>query len=85
MEMDSEPPRSPHTFGFAAIWAGVITVVCVLVGQSAVQFAKLSAPMGGGPLASARPDFRAIDYSATGSLKGQAIVINPCTGKQVGP
>ena len=85
MEMDTEPPERPRMIGLAAMWAAAITVVCTLVGQSAVQFASMAASPNGGPLASARPDFRAIDFGATGSIKGQAIVINPCTGKQLAP
>ena len=28
------------------------------------------------------PSFNAIDYTATGSVKGQTIVLDPCTGRQ---
>jgi len=84
MEMDSEPPKPTHLLGLAATWAVAITLICVLIGEGAAQFANLNTP-NGGALASGPAGLRAIDYSTTGSIKGQAIVINPCTGKQAGP
>ena len=91
MEMDSETPAGSRMIGFAATWAAAITVACVLIGEGAAQYVGLSAPINGGQIASdgsaksARPNFNTIDFATTGSLKGQTIVISPCTGKEVGP
>ena len=90
MEMDFETPRAPRIVGFAAIAAVVISVTCVLIGESAAQFVGLT-PGSGGQFAAAeaaktaRPNFNTIDFATTGSIKGQTIVISPCTGKEVGP
>ena len=91
MEMEPEAPKGPRVIGFAATWAAVITVTCVLVGQTAAQYAGLLSPSTGSELASAGaaksapPNFSAIDYSSTGAVKGETIVINPCTGAQTTP
>jgi hypothetical protein len=91
MEMDSETPAGPRMVGSAAAWAAVISVSCVLIGEGAAQFARLNAPTDGGQLASdspaktARPNFNTIDFATTNSIKGQTIVISPCTGKPIAP
>ena len=28
------------------------------------------------------PNFNSIDYSATGSVNGQSVILDPCTGRQ---
>jgi hypothetical protein len=90
MEMDFETPRAPRMVGFAAAGAVVISVACVLIGQGAAQYVGLN-PADGRQLAAddaantARPNFNTIDFATTGSIKGQTIVISPCTGKEVGP
>jgi hypothetical protein len=91
MEMDSETPAGPRVVGFAATWAAVISVTCVLIGEGAAQFSSLNAPTNGGQIASdgpaktARPNFNTIDFATTGSIKGQTIVISPCTGEPIAP
>ena len=90
MEMDSETPSGPRMVGFAATAAVVISLVCVLIGEGAAQYVGLN-PGAEGQIASdtaaktARPNFNTIDFATTGSIKGQTIVISPCTGKEVGP
>ena len=91
MEMDSETPARPRVVGFAATWAAVISVSCLLIGEGAAQFSSLNAPTNGGQIASdsptktARPNFNTIDFATTGSIKGQTIVISPCTGEPIAP
>ena len=90
MDMDSETPTGPRMVGFAAMAAVVISVACVLIGEGAAQYVGLN-PAADGQIAaddsakSARPHFNTIDFATTGSIKGQTIVISPCTGKEVGP
>jgi hypothetical protein len=89
MEMESETPTGPRLVGFAAIAAVVISMACVLIGEGAAQYVGLN-PAAEGQLAAdaaktARPNFNTIDFATTGSIKGQTIVISPCTGKEVGP
>jgi hypothetical protein len=91
MEMDSETSAGPRMIGFAAAWAAAISVACVLIGETAAQYVGLNAPTNGAEIASegpaklARPNFNTIDFATTGSIKGQTIVISPCTGEPIGP
>ena len=87
MEMDTQTPTGPRMVGFAAIGAVVISAVCVLIGEGAAQYVGLNpAQIAEGDAAkTARPNFNTIDFATTGSIKGQTIVISPCTGKEVGP
>jgi hypothetical protein len=92
MEMDSEPSQSetaqyPRSLGIVATWAAAITVGCVLIGQGAAQYASLGAPTiaSNEPAKLARPNFNSIDFATTGSIKGQTVVISPCTGKEAVP
>ncbi len=90
MEMDSETPTGSRMVGFAATAAVMISVACVLIGEGAAQYVGLNSGAGG-QIASddaaktARPNFNTIDFATTGSIKGQTIVISPCTGKEVAP
>jgi hypothetical protein len=90
MEMESETSSGPRMVGFAATAALVISVACVLIGEGAAQYVGLNSGAGGQIAAddgakTARPNFNTIDFATTGSIKGQTIVISPCTGKEVGP
>jgi hypothetical protein len=87
MEMDSETPRGPRVVGFAAMAAVVISAACVLIGEGAAQYVGLNptAIAADDSAKTARPNFNTIDFATTGSIKGQTIVISPCTGKEVGP
>ena len=91
MEMESETPSGPRMVGFVATVAVAISMACVLIGEGAAQYVGLNAPTNGAEIASegpaklARPNFNTIDFATTGSIKGQTIVISPCTGKEVEP
>ena len=80
MYEDNEAPKRRSTFGFAALSAAGLTLLCVAVGQSAAQFAEVVA----GPTtqvasaASKTPRFNAVDFGATGALKGPNAVPSPC-------
>jgi hypothetical protein len=80
MNEDNEAPKRSSTFGFAALSAAGLTLLCVAVGQSAAQFAQVAA----GPTsqvastASKTPKFNAVDFSATGAIKVQTAVPSPC-------
>jgi hypothetical protein len=91
MEMDSETRAGPRIVGFAAIWAAVIAVTCVLIGEGAAQYSSLNPPTSGGQVAcgssaeTARPNFNTIDFATTGSINDQTIVVSPCTGEPTPP
>ncbi len=93
MVMDFEPLKPTRPIGFAAAWAVIISLSCVLIGQGAAQFVGLDAPGGAagvvaedlGPAKVARPNFDALDFTPTGAVKDRTNVLNPCTGKQVAP
>ena len=79
MDYDTDPPPRFRGISFAAGWAALITLLCVIVGQGAEQYAKLN----GGPApaaiaVAAKPQFGAIDYSATGSIKSPNGALSPC-------
>ena len=44
MESEDEAPKRLANFGFAARWAGGITLLCLIVGQGAEQFAAALPP-----------------------------------------
>lgn len=78
---ENDAPRRTKTLGFAAISAAGLSLLCILIGQSASQFAELATrPSPDATLvAKAKaPAFNAIDYGATGSIVGQKGVISPC-------
>jgi uncharacterized membrane protein YecN with MAPEG domain len=85
MDMDTEPTKPPRLIGFAATWAFLITISCVLVGQSAEQFAASLTPPSATLAAAGAAHSNGVDFTPIGAVKGQTITINPCTGKQVGP
>jgi hypothetical protein len=62
---------------FASVTAFVVATACFLIGQAAEQYASSIAPEVT-ETAKLRPQFNALDYDATGSVKGGAVVINPC-------
>ncbi len=76
---------------FTAVAAAAIAIACVLIGQSAERYAASSAPSQIAIAAAAKanaethgaPIFNTIDYATTGSIKGQTVVISPCTGREV--
>ncbi len=93
MEDQAETPGRFKNVGFAAIWAAVLTLACVIIGQTAEQFADtMAAPNSvvasasdmkkGNAAAAVKPQFNAIDYATTGAIKGQTVIISPCTGEK---
>ena len=87
MENDSLAPKRFRNIGFAASWAALITIACILVGQSAQQYAMNMAPMNRPQLASTQkaPQFNAIDYGATGAIKSQSVALSPCGPEKASP
>ncbi len=78
---------------YTAVAAVAIALACVLIGQGAERYAATASPSmvalvdpseGETPAkAHSVPLFNTIDYATTGSIKGQTVVISPCTGQQV--
>ncbi len=79
---------------FAGATAAAITLICLIVGQSAERYVEGAAPVAvavadpnpGAPRPGTRavPIFNAIDYATTGAIKGQSVVISPCGSQNVG-
>lgn len=77
---------------FTFVVAAAIAAACVMIGQSAERYAASEAqpviaasdPSGAKAASESHggPVFNAIDYATTGSIKGQTVVISPCTGQQ---
>jgi hypothetical protein len=75
---------------FTAVVAVAIALACVMIGQGAERFAA-SATSSEVALADGKavggsghgPAFNAIDYSTTGAIKGQTVIISPCTIQDV--
>jgi hypothetical protein len=77
---------------FTAVAAALIALLCVMIGQGAERYAAETTPSmvalsdanGGKASGEARgaPIFNTIDYATTGTIKGQTVVISPCTGRQ---
>jgi hypothetical protein len=64
-------------FEFASVTAVTVTLLFVVIGQSAQQLAD----RGGGAIVQAdqvKPQFNAIDYSSTGAVGKTPVVIGPC-------
>jgi hypothetical protein len=80
MNEDNQAPQRRSNLGFAAFSAAGLTLLCVAIGQSASQYADLAAGPAGqvASAASKTPKFNAVDFSATGTVKGQPVVISPC-------
>jgi len=90
MDHETEAPPRFRNIGFAATWAGAITLICIIVGQTAQQYAG-DATKNASSVASteaekpSRPLFNAIDYATTGAIRGQTVVIGPCAIDKPGP
>lgn len=86
MSNEHETPRYSNV-GFAAGAAGALCMLCIVVGQGAEQYAailtsssKTAVAVNIDPSVKA-PKFGAIDFGATGSLKGQS----PCNLERTTP
>jgi hypothetical protein len=81
--------RSGSTVEYFAVAAGLIAVLALFVGYSAQQLASEGelptiALLGSDQYVATKsrsPSFNAIDYATTGSIKGQVVVLDPCTGR----
>ena len=73
---------------FPAIGAVAIAIISLMIGQSAERYADTENQAGAQSDAIAdssdksAPAFNAIDYTTTGSIKGQTVVLSPCNGQQ---
>jgi hypothetical protein len=66
---------------FAAVTAIVVTLLCVIIGQSAEQLAS-NTVLEAAQSAKSTRNFNAIDYAATGSIGAAKVVIGPCDTRQ---
>lgn len=62
---------------FASVTALGAILACLIVGQTAEQFAAQTATTSV-DVAKVQPRFNAIDYATTATIKGATIVIGPC-------
>lgn len=91
MENDDDAPVRFRNIGFAATWAGAITLICLLVGQGAEQYASLYLPKAAEQMAAAEtstqrgPQFSSIDDTVTGAIKGQSVTLSPCGPQKIAP
>ena len=86
MDYESEAPQRFRGIGFAAGWAAAITVICLLIGQSAEQYAKVTAPANNSTVLAANiPKFGAVDNTPTGAIKGQTPTLSPCGPYKAAP
>ena len=86
MSNEHEAPRYAN-LGFAAGAAGALCMLCIIVGQGAEQYAlNLTSPEKTFAAANSTspanaPHFDAVDFAATGALKGQS----PCNLERTAP
>ena len=75
---------------FPAIGAVAIAIISIMLGQSAERYADTETEVAAQSDATAptvssndgsAPTFNAIDYTTTGSIKGQTVVLSPCGGQ----
>ena len=82
--------RSGSTIEYFAVAGGLIAMLALFVGYSAQQLASEGdlptvALLSSDQYVATRsrpPSFNTIDYATTGSVKGQVVVLDPCTGRQ---
>jgi hypothetical protein len=75
---------------FFAVGGVLVAAAALFVGYSAQELARQGdlptiaflSPDQYVAKKSRAPSFNAIDYGATGSVKGQTIILDPCTGLQ---
>ncbi len=77
MDEEEIPRWSWRRFEFAGVAAFAVTMVCLLIGESAEQYAT-QVVNSQTETAVAQPRFNAIDYAATASIKSGTVVIGPC-------
>jgi hypothetical protein len=82
--------QSGSAVEFFAIGGVLVAAAALFVGYSAQELARegdfptvaFLSPDQYVAKKSKSPSFNAIDYSATGSVRGQTIILDPCTGLQ---
>jgi hypothetical protein len=75
---------------YFAVGAALVAAAALFVGYSAQQWAAegdlptiaFLSPDQYVAKKTKAPNFNSIDYTATGSVNGQRIVLDPCTGRQ---
>lgn len=81
MENENDPPKGLGNVGFAAKWAGGITLLCIIVGQGAEHYAAALPPtqpgiIGVSPLAQPKAD--GVDPDSVGAIKTPLSRAGPC-------
>jgi hypothetical protein len=82
--------QSGSSVEYFAVAAALVAAAALFVGYSAQQLASegelptiaFLSPDQYVAKKSKAPSFNSIDYTATGSVNGQKIVLDPCTGRQ---
>jgi hypothetical protein len=82
--------NSGSTIEYFAVGGALVAAAALFVGYSAQQLAAdgdlptiaFLSPDQYVAKKSKAPSFNSIDYTATGSVKGQTIILDPCTGRQ---
>jgi hypothetical protein len=82
--------ESGATVEYVAVGAALVAAAALFIGYSAQQLASegdlptiaFLSPDQYVAKKSKAPSFNAIDYTATGTLNGQTVVLDPCTGRQ---
>jgi hypothetical protein len=82
--------ESGSTVEYVAVGAALVAAAALFIGYSAQQLASdgdlptiaFLSPDQYVAKKSKAPSFNSIDYTATGTLNGQPIILDPCTGRQ---
>jgi hypothetical protein len=81
MESEDDAPKGLGTVGFAAKWAGGITLLCIIVGQSAEHYAAALPPTQPGIIGAsslAQPKADGVDPESVGAIKTPLARPGPC-------
>ena len=77
MEQEDGKTGSFRRLEFVGVVAASATLLCLLLGQAAQQYATQAAQPQV-ETAKLQPRFNAIDYATTASIKSGTVVIGPC-------
>jgi hypothetical protein len=75
VENENDAPKRFANFGFAAKWAAGITLLCIIVGQGAEQYAAALPPTQGAAT-SVSSKGSSVDSESVGAIK--AATSGPC-------
>jgi len=78
MEPKDEAPRRLANFSFAAKAAGGITLLCLLVGQGAEQYAAALPPTQPPATIASSGATGAVDPESVGAIKAPPAAVTPC-------